>query len=192
MDLEEWKDVKGFEGLYQVSNMGNFKSLDRVTQHNDGRVRRIKGKVIEGSLSYRGYIQVTMSKNGVITSSSLHRLVAKTFLGEPPTSKHVVNHIDGNPTNNSINNLEWVTQKVNAQHAVSTGLVNYKTYAKYKDLGYYINDELVDVYESVKHASDVLGINYFTILKSIKENRKLRDGSYFTLHENSNDYSLGK
>lgn len=192
MKLEKWKDVKGFEGLYQVSNMGNFKSLDRVSYHNDGRVRRIKGKAIKGSLSYRGYIQVTMSKNGVITSSSLHRLVAKTFLGEPLTSDHVVNHIDGDPTNNSVDNLEWITQKANAQHAVSTGLVNYKTYAKYKDLGYYVNDELIDVYESVKHASDVLGINYFTILKSIKENRKLRDGSYFTLHENSNDYSLGK
>ena len=192
MNLEEWKDVKGFEGLYQVSNMGNFKSLDRVSYHNDGRVRRIKGKAINGSLSYRGYIQVTMSKNGVITSSSLHRLVAKTFLGEPPTSEHVVNHIDGDPTNNNVDNLEWVTQKANAQHAVSTGLVNYKTYAKYKDLAYYINDELIGVYDSAKHASDVLGINYFTILKSIKENRKLRDGSYFTLHENSNDYSFGK
>lgn len=114
MKLVIWKDVEGFEGLYKVSSEGVLVSLPRCGT---------KGGVIKRFKTNRGYEIYTISKNGKPYHKSVHRLFAQHFIPNPK-NKLYVNHIDGNPLNNTLDNLEWVTQSENVLHAIKTGLFN--------------------------------------------------------------------
>lgn len=114
--MEIWKDIIGYEGYYQVSNLGNVRSLDRF----DG-VHKRDGKIIRPNLKANGYLQVGLRKHSERKWFGLHRLVAIHFI-ENPYNKPQVNHIDGNKQNNTVNNLEWVTGKENQTHAKKLGL----------------------------------------------------------------------
>ena len=113
---EVWKDVVGFEGLYQVSNFGRVKSLAKKAGKSS-RDERIKTPIICCS----GYAKVNTCKNNDQKQISIHRLVAEAFIPNPE-NKPCVNHIDGNKLNNHVDNLEWCTQKENVQHAIEHGL----------------------------------------------------------------------
>lgn len=108
---EIWKDVKGYEELYQVSNLGRVRSLDRL----DGANHRLKGSIMKGCEITGGYLGVTLYKNSVVSSKKIHRLVAEAFI---PNSEHKpqVNHINEDKTNNMVSNLEWMTAKENNNH----------------------------------------------------------------------------
>ena len=109
---EIWKDIKGYEGLYQVSNLGNVRSMDRITR--DGR--KIKGKNIKPHTNGNSrYLRAALCNNGKIKYENLHRLVAKAFIPNPQ-NKPEVNHKDENPSNNFIDNLEWMTSKENSNY----------------------------------------------------------------------------
>lgn len=116
MKKEIWKDIKGYEGLYQVSNYGRVKSLDRKSDI-DGRL--IKSKILKPGLNNPGYKFVILRKNGISENKMIHRLVAETFLNNP---MDCVNHKDGNKLNNHMSNLEWCTYSENKKHAYETGL----------------------------------------------------------------------
>lgn len=123
---EIWKDITGYEGLYQVSSLGRIKSLTRFNEYYNAihkiKTKRIqKEKILNYSKNNRGYLQVCLTKNGKSKTYIVHRLVAKAFLSNSK-SKEQVNHIDGNKENNSIDNLEWVTSSENNKHAFITGL----------------------------------------------------------------------
>lgn len=106
---EVWKDVSGFEGKYQVSNFG--------------RVKNSNGHILSHGRKNNGYYHVGLSINGSIKYKLVHRLVAEAFIDNP--HNHLcVNHIDGDKTNNNVNNLEWCTCKYNIRHAYSNGLNN--------------------------------------------------------------------
>ena len=109
-----WKDVEGFEGLYKVSNEGVLISTPR---------QGAKGGVKKRLKTNRGYEKYSLYKDGKMYYTSVHRLFAKHFIPNPD-NKPYINHIDGNPLNNTLDNLEWVTQKENIQHAIRTGLMN--------------------------------------------------------------------
>ena len=111
-----WKDVEGFEGLYRVSNEGVLMSTPR---------QGTKGGVVKRNKMKHGYEQYRLYKNNKCHQEYVHRLLAKHFTPNPKNKPHV-NHIDGNPMNNSLDNLEWVTHLENVQHAVRTGLFNHK------------------------------------------------------------------
>lgn len=105
---ELWKDIKGYEGKYQVSNLGNVRSLN---------YRRVKGHIRNLSLrlSGGGYLQASLS-NGINSSNmAVHQLVAKAFI-ENPLCLTEVNHKDENKTNNEVDNLEWCTREYNINH----------------------------------------------------------------------------
>lgn len=110
---EIWKDIKGYEGLYQVSNLGNVRSL---CFKNSNKI-----KLLKTSPTNCGYYKVQLYKNGIPKMHYVHRLVAKSFI-ENPLLKPEVNHLDGNKSNNKVNNLEWATDKENQDHATDTGL----------------------------------------------------------------------
>jgi hypothetical protein len=120
--MEIWKDIKDYEGLYQVSSLGNVKSIDRaISSKNGKRIFNVNGKPLKGFANKNGYKRVHLTKEHKGKSYFVHRLVAFNFL-DKPNYKCEVNHIDGNKFNNFISNLEWVTHSENLQHAFDNGL----------------------------------------------------------------------
>ena len=117
---EEWRDVSGYEGLYQVSNLGRVRSLDRWRKNGSGEYKQ-KGRILNQGDTTTGYKQIVLNKDKKRKTLKVHRLVAIAFIPNPE-NKPNVNHIDGNPHNNNVENLEWCTQAENVQHAINTGL----------------------------------------------------------------------
>ena len=114
--MEIWRDIKGYEGLYQVSNLGRIKSLEKIINANFkyGNTHNYKEKILKPFKETRGYLKVRLYKNGVAKNYKVHRLVANAFLGE---NNLTVNHIDKNKENNKLENLEYMTNKNNTRYS---------------------------------------------------------------------------
>ena len=113
---EVWKDVPGYEGLYQASIYGYVKSVDRVVPKGKKHVLTpIRGRVISPWIDRTGYLKVEMFKNGKCHKEKLHQIIARTFIPNPQ-NKETVNHKDENPLNNTVQNLEWMTNKENVNY----------------------------------------------------------------------------
>jgi hypothetical protein len=123
-NMEIWKDIAGYEGIYQISNKGTVRSIDReaLILKGDGSNYKCfyKGKVIKPRIGERGYLFVSLS-TGIKKSYKIHRLVAEQFVEKIP-NKNIINHIDGNKLNNHASNLEWCTTSENIKHSFSIGL----------------------------------------------------------------------
>lgn len=116
--MEIWIDIKGFEGAYQISNLGSVRSLDRVVTDKNGNLKTVKGRMLSLINHTGGYLTTKIGKAG---NRYIHRLVAEAFLIKPE-GKTEVNHIDGNKKNNTVENLEWVTPSENQLHSKATGI----------------------------------------------------------------------
>jgi hypothetical protein len=112
---EIWKDIPNYEGLYQVSNLGNVRSLDRISKHKNGRINKLKGKNLYKLKDSTPYFCVGLNNNGVKKRFGIHRLVACAFLEYNINKRKgiVVDHIDNNPINNNLNNLQVITHREN-------------------------------------------------------------------------------
>lgn len=111
---EIWKDIEGYEGLYQVSNLGRVKSLPRLVYNHTGYINR--GEVILKQSTYcKYYKQVSLYRDDSWESHTVHRLVAQAFIPNP-SSLPQINHKDENPSNNCVENLEWCTAKYNMNY----------------------------------------------------------------------------
>lgn len=118
--MEQWRDIKGYEGLYQVSNLGNIKSLPRVQRYIHANKWVCERVTKEKQLSpaptgKKHYLCVSLYKNGKSCTKLVHRLVAETFLPNPNCLPQV-NHKDENKLNNCISNLEWCTCEYNINY----------------------------------------------------------------------------
>lgn len=167
--MEEWRDIEGFEGLYQVSNKGRVRSLDHETNG-----KRYCGRILSSGVS-AGYQLVRLSKGAEKISQRIHRLVAKAFI-ENPDNLPEVNHLDGNKNNNCVENLEWCTSKENKVHAWVTGLTKAPPAEKPKMVEQYDKDVLIAVYKSMEIASLLLDISSEDICKCCKGKRKSAGG----------------
>ena len=118
---EIWKPIAGYEGYYEVSNLGRVKSVDRYACRSDGKKVFCRGRIMKLGKNRGNYTQLALCKDGVMKTHPVHRLVAKTFIPNP-NNLPAINHIDGNKDNNSVSNLEWCDTKHNNIHAFKTGL----------------------------------------------------------------------
>ena len=126
----KWLAIPGYEGIYQVSDRGQVRSLDRSITNKNGELQFISGKLLKQIRDRDGYLQVYLCQNSQAKAENVHHLVARAFLPPPDGEigsklySYCLNHIDGNKHNNCSDNLEWITQAENQQHAIDTGLFN--------------------------------------------------------------------
>lgn len=143
--MEFWKDVVGYEGYYQVSNLGNIRSVDRVIYSDKlhiGTKRKLDGKMLKPYVNAHRYLALTLTKNGKEKSLRVHRLVAEAFI-KNPNNYDQINHIDGNRANNRVENLEWCDTSYNIKDM-------------YKRNGTYSKDNIVvDLYSKYKNCNTV-------------------------------------
>lgn len=163
--VEVWKDIKDYEGLYQVSNLGRVKSLDRFVVN-----RLLKGNIKITKTDFYGYIPVSFTKNGKRKTFKVHRLVAKTFI-DNNDNKPCVNHINGVKHDNVLSNLEWVTYKENFSHALNMGLrkkINYERSIIMLDL----NGNKLLIFDNVKEGAIAINGNSPCIHQVLSGKRK--------------------
>lgn len=147
---EEWRDIKDFEGYYQVSNEGRIRSLDRYITRSDNRRRFHKGIVLVLGSNNGGYSVAKLSVNGKLTCRDVHRLVALCFI-DNTHDKPWVNHINGIKTDNTVENLEWVTKSENAIHALDSKLTPSGEDCPWSKL---TNEEVLLIYD-LSHKSNM-------------------------------------
>ena len=124
--MEEWRSIKGYGGVYEVSNQGNVRSITRRYKAKDcPRGKLLEGKTMKTELTPNGYIQVILRGEGKSYSHRVHRLVAEAFIPNPDKKPHV-NHINGMRTDNRVENLEWCTVSENLKHIYELGYITPK------------------------------------------------------------------
>jgi hypothetical protein len=123
-NIEEiWKPVKNYENLYEVSNIGNVRSLNRIIKDKNGIIKIIKGKNHRLYTTKSGYVSTSLYKNSEQKVYRVHRLVAEAFIPNPD-NKPFIDHIDTNPSNNVPQNLRWVTAEENANNPLTKARVD--------------------------------------------------------------------
>lgn len=167
-----WRDIEGYEGLYQVSNYGQVRGKNR----KDSRGYFIKGKILSPRIGVKGYKYIVLSKNKSQKTFYIHRLVAKAFIPNPKKLTDV-HHIDENRTNNDHTNLTWLSHQDN----LNSG--NRKTkmiYTKTSPIYLIGIDRSKQKYSGVKEASDTLNLTKSGIYRVLNKERKTCGGYIFT------------
>lgn len=136
IELEEWRPVPEFEDLYEVSNMGRVKSVDRTITRSDGQLRKFKGKMKKQSNDTQGRLIVGLSKDNKAYNKYLHSLVALAFIGERPEGYHVC-HINGDNQDNRLVNLRYDTASENT--------IDIYRYGKKHGMGKLSIDEVLEI-----------------------------------------------
>ncbi|WP_099045145.1 NUMOD4 domain-containing protein [Leuconostoc citreum] len=175
---EQWKDIEEYEGLYQVSNYGEVRSLDRQQTHiinGKERTMNLKGKVLSKINTADGYHYVALSKEGNLVPHRISRLVAQAFIPNPDNLPQV-NHMDEDRKNNHVGNLEWCTAKYNNNYgnrkAKIINSLSVMLKVTFKDGSY-------EVYSSRAEASEKLGISKGSISRWANGHTKCRRGMKF-------------
>lgn len=191
---EIWRSVIGYEGFYEVSNLGHLRSVDRVQTNTKGICRRLRGRIIRPGFSY-GYPVAVLTKNGKKKSVKLHRLVAEAFIPNP-YNKPCIDHIDTNRNNCFVCNLRWVSHKENANNPISmtnyskasskafgsgwkiinTRNENKSIHAEIPVSQFSLNGEPIHRYRSIADAARQTGIQRGTILGAVSGSFKQAGG----------------
>lgn len=170
--MEVWKDISGYEGLYQASNLGRIKALEKWREFGawtKKNTRIYPEKIMKLSITRGGYNIVQFCKDGACKWFAVHIIIASTFIANPENKKEV-NHKDGIKTNNPESNLEWSTRRENIDHAIKNGLMNSPTGSRNSKSKKVLNQETGHIYASINEAAIQSGI-------SIRSLRHQLDGS---------------
>lgn len=175
---EEWRDIDGYEGLYKISNLGRVKSVERYVNHPKGGVRIVRERIKNIEFD-NNRPRVELSRNGNKKKYLVYRLLAKAFVPNP-NNYNEVNHIDENPMNNSLDNLEWCTHRYNINHGTRTSRASM---AKWKGVGMYHpeNDVLMMVFSSCLEAAKYMQVSSSSISTSCNKKGRLVKGYKFKM-----------
>lgn len=164
MNKELWKDIPGYEGLYQVSSLGRVRSLN-FNHHG-------YTKILKQSITPRGYRNVSLWKNGIHKVFGVHRLIAMTFIPNPNNLPEV-NHKDENTSNNCITNLEWCSSQYNNTYGTN---IQRRSKKLLKPIACYKNNKLIKQYKSLKEAVIQNGYSYAGLSLCLHNHRKTYKG----------------
>ena len=170
MQDEVWKDIPGYEGLYQVSNLGKVKSLNKYHHKRE--------QILKSRITKYGYYETALCKNGKMKFIGTHRLVALAFIPNL-LNKEQINHKDGNKLNNFVDNLEWCTSLENIHHAIRTGLEKVYGHENYnaKEVRQLdLDGNFIKKYKCLKYAQQETGIKYTDISLVCHGKRKTAGG----------------
>lgn len=185
LEGEIWKDIDGFETLYQISNFGRVKSLSHSVTWKNGVTREYETRILKNAEHTKGYNFITLTKDKKTFYRSVHRLVASAFVSNPE-NKPQVNHIDGNVRNNRYDNLNWMTNSENGLHAYKylgrvsargmlgkSGALNSTSKVIYQ---FTINGEFLAKYESGRQAAKITGFGQGNIAAVARGLYEIRHG----------------
>jgi len=190
---EIWKDIKGYEDIYQVSNLGNVKRINYFDKQNKDKYKNQEKRLV--FINLNGYYRVVLSKCGINKNYFVHRLVAQAFIPNPE-NKPFINHINGTKTDNKVENLEWCTAKENTQHARNTGLFTEEmitrkkgknNWASKKVNQYDLNGKFIRQWECVRDVLRELKIDNTSIYKCCKGIRKTAGGFIWKYEKQKNN-----
>lgn len=172
--MEEWRDIKGYEGEYQVSNLGNVRSLTKKVKTKNGFYATKTGKILAKTQKKKGYLCVSLSSKGKSSCIEIQRLVAIAFIPNP-NNYPCVNHKDENKENNSAENLEWCTYKYNNEYGecrkkAASSRTNGKTSKKV--FQYDLDMNLIAEYPSLAELKRVFGYDASKISLCARGKRK--------------------
>lgn len=171
--MEIWKPIPNYEDTYEVSSLGNVRSVNRIVWHPRGYTMFLKGKVLKPSKGTNGYLTVILCKDGVTRACMIHLLVAYTFLRHNNSNPDaIVNHKNGKKTDNSISNIEIVTHKENSQHALKNGLIKSGEKAPRAKLSNVQANKLRELYftkkNTIQELTVIFGLSRTTVYRIIK------------------------
>lgn len=173
-EMKTWKDIPGYEGLYQASIFGYVRSVDRIIYKGKHLTpSKVKGQIIAPWIDSSGYLKVDLYKNGNKRCEKLHRLIAKTFISNPE-NKETINHKDENPLNNTVKNLEWMTNQENVNYGTRIQRVKEKQgmhilrIAPDKTVSYFFTLHEAERKTGISRQSISYAIKHKTLLKGFK------------------------
>ena len=183
---EIWKDIIEYEGFYQISNQGNVRSVPRIIKGH-----KYEGKIIKQHIDIRSGLErfsVELNKNGVAKRFVVARLVATAFI-RPPKENEEINHLDENPSNNAVDNLEWCTHKYNCNYG--TRVQRIKEKQNMAVLQYTLSGEFIAEYTSMHIAAEAIKADAGHICDCCLGNRKWAYG-YFWRYKDEVLYEQAK
>ena len=185
MDNEIWKEIRGYEGYFEVSNLGNFRSLDRIIKYKKDGLRLYHGKTLKVEHTEDGYCRIVLMKNAIKKRYMCHRLVAETFIPNEKL-KPFVNHINGKRDDNRACNLEWCTQSENEIHSfhVLWNTMKGKTRPR-KVIGVKIDNNDIVKFTSMNKAIEYIGIGCIEGLKKSIIAKRSYHGYVWSFHNES-------
>lgn len=187
---EVWRNITNYEDTYQISNLGNVRSKDRVVLYIDKRKRIFPGQTMKLNIDTKGYYKVNLRKNNKFKSLRIHKLVAEHFL-KKEIGKNIVNHKDGNKLNNCVDNLEFVTISENTIHAIRVLKKDFTNGGKHskKPIISIQKNNIYRFFDSVGSASKFFDLSRRTIGRRMNNPN---DELYFIWFENLNEDNFNK